>query len=83
MFPNIFAHHSEVTNRKYCKSQYINDKLLRNYLISEMDPSEYYDVLCQVLKGFPDCLQSDICLHLNKNLLHNCPAFKGASPGNK
>ncbi|KAK3094471.1 hypothetical protein FSP39_002179 [Pinctada imbricata] len=34
-----------------------------------------------VLKSFPDCLQSDICLHLNKNLLHNCPAFKGASPG--
>ncbi|XP_062575630.1 potassium voltage-gated channel subfamily H member 7-like isoform X2 [Saccostrea cucullata] len=34
-----------------------------------------------VLKGFPDCLQSDICLHLNKNLLTNCQAFKGASPG--
>ncbi|XP_067122338.1 potassium voltage-gated channel subfamily H member 6-like isoform X3 [Centruroides vittatus] len=34
-----------------------------------------------VLKGFPDCLQADICLHLNRNLLNNCPAFKGASPG--
>ncbi|CAC5424198.1 KCNH7 [Mytilus coruscus] len=34
-----------------------------------------------VLKSFPECLQSDICLHLNKNLLNNCPAFKGASPG--
>lgn len=35
----------------------------------------------QVLKGFPDCLQADICLHLNRNLLTNCPAFQGASPG--
>ncbi|GFU17415.1 potassium voltage-gated channel subfamily H member 6 [Nephila pilipes] len=34
-----------------------------------------------VLKGFPDCLQADICLHLNRNLLNNCSAFKGASPG--
>nr|XP_006821079.1 PREDICTED: potassium voltage-gated channel subfamily H member 2-like [Saccoglossus kowalevskii] len=34
-----------------------------------------------VLKGFPECLQADICLHLNRNLLNNCPAFKGASPG--
>ncbi|XP_042150296.1 potassium voltage-gated channel subfamily H member 7 [Ixodes scapularis] len=34
-----------------------------------------------VLKGFPECLQADICLHLNRNLLNNCPAFRGASPG--
>lgn len=34
-----------------------------------------------VLKGFPECLQADICLHLNKILLTDCPAFKGASPG--
>ncbi|XP_065350097.1 potassium voltage-gated channel subfamily H member 7 isoform X3 [Cloeon dipterum] len=34
-----------------------------------------------VLKGFPECLQADICLHLNRNLLNNCSAFSGASPG--
>ncbi|XP_032458037.1 potassium voltage-gated channel subfamily H member 6 isoform X2 [Nasonia vitripennis] len=34
-----------------------------------------------VLKGFPECLQADICLHLNRNLLSNCRAFEGASPG--
>uniref|UniRef100_A0A0R3RJH4 Cyclic nucleotide-binding domain-containing protein n=1 Tax=Elaeophora elaphi TaxID=1147741 RepID=A0A0R3RJH4_9BILA len=34
-----------------------------------------------VLKGFPDCLQADICLHLNRNLLNSCPAFAGCSPG--
>ena len=34
-----------------------------------------------VLKGFPDCLQADICVHLNRNLLNNCSAFRGASSG--
>ena len=35
----------------------------------------------QVLKGFPECLQADICLHLNKNLLESCKAFHGATKG--
>ncbi|XP_057680956.1 potassium voltage-gated channel subfamily H member 7-like isoform X1 [Corythoichthys intestinalis] len=34
-----------------------------------------------VLKGFPECLQADICLHLNKNLLQGCKAFHGATKG--
>ncbi|XP_022247096.1 potassium voltage-gated channel subfamily H member 5-like isoform X5 [Limulus polyphemus] len=34
-----------------------------------------------VLKGFPECLQADICLHLNRQLLENTPPFKDASPG--
>eukprot|EP00062_Callorhinchus_milii_P025843 gi/632987277/ref/XP_007910703.1/ PREDICTED: potassium voltage-gated channel subfamily H member 7-like [Callorhinchus milii] len=34
-----------------------------------------------VLKGFPECLQADICLHLNRSLLQNCKAFRGASQG--
>ncbi|XP_019945352.2 voltage-gated inwardly rectifying potassium channel KCNH7 [Paralichthys olivaceus] len=34
-----------------------------------------------VLKGFPECLQADICLHLNKSLLHDCKAFQGATKG--
>ena len=29
-----------------------------------------------VLKGFPECLQADICLHLNSQLLKSCLAFK-------
>ncbi|XP_056152978.1 potassium voltage-gated channel subfamily H member 6-like [Lampris incognitus] len=32
-----------------------------------------------VLKGFPECLQADICLHLNRSLLQNCAAFRGGS----
>lgn len=45
------------------------------------------DFLCpicfflQVLKGFPECLQADICLHLNRSLLQNCKAFRGANKG--
>ncbi|XP_010615015.1 potassium voltage-gated channel subfamily H member 6 isoform X5 [Fukomys damarensis] len=34
-----------------------------------------------VLKGFPECLQADICLHLHRTLLQHCPAFRGASKG--
>ncbi|KRX88197.1 Potassium voltage-gated channel subfamily H member 7, partial [Trichinella pseudospiralis] len=36
-----------------------------------------------VLKQFPECLQADICLHLNRLLLNNCPAFRTthAPPG--
>lgn len=37
--------------------------------------------MSQVLKGFPECLQADICLHLNKNLLDDCKAFQGATKG--
>ncbi|XP_008336177.3 potassium voltage-gated channel subfamily H member 6-like, partial [Cynoglossus semilaevis] len=32
-----------------------------------------------VLKGFPESLQADICLHLNRCLLQNCKAFCGGS----
>ncbi|XP_067372991.1 potassium voltage-gated channel subfamily H member 7-like isoform X2 [Channa argus] len=39
------------------------------------------DMNTEVLKGFPECLQADICLHLNRNLLHNCKAFEGATKG--
>ncbi|XP_023248182.1 potassium voltage-gated channel unc-103 [Copidosoma floridanum] len=37
--------------------------------------------ISSVLNGFPDCLQADICLHLNRNLVNSCRAFDGASPG--
>ncbi|XP_028286591.1 potassium voltage-gated channel subfamily H member 6 [Parambassis ranga] len=32
-----------------------------------------------VLKGFPESMQADICLHLNRSLLQNCKAFRGGS----
>ncbi|XP_034412073.1 potassium voltage-gated channel subfamily H member 2-like [Cyclopterus lumpus] len=34
-----------------------------------------------VLKGFPECLQADICLHLNRSLLQTFKAFKGSTKG--
>uniref|UniRef100_A0A3P9JW10 Potassium voltage-gated channel subfamily H member 7 n=1 Tax=Oryzias latipes TaxID=8090 RepID=A0A3P9JW10_ORYLA len=39
------------------------------------------DLNTEVLKGFPECLQADICLHLNRNLLNDCKAFQGATKG--
>jgi hypothetical protein len=36
-----------------------------------------------ILKTFPECIQADICLHLNRELLHNCPVFEDASEGKK
>lgn len=34
-----------------------------------------------VLKSFPESLQADICLHLNRQLLNTCAAFQDASEG--
>ena len=34
-----------------------------------------------ILKTFPECIQADICLHLNRELLKNCSVFEGASEG--
>ncbi|CAF1395631.1 unnamed protein product [Rotaria magnacalcarata] len=34
-----------------------------------------------VLKTFPECIQADICLHLNRELLKNCAVFEHASEG--
>ncbi|CAF3870877.1 unnamed protein product [Adineta steineri] len=31
-----------------------------------------------ILKTFPECIQADICLHLNRELLNNCPVFEDA-----
>ncbi|XP_039679794.1 potassium voltage-gated channel subfamily H member 6a isoform X1 [Perca fluviatilis] len=39
------------------------------------------NAVSHVLKGFPECLQADICLHLNRSLLQNCRAFRGANKG--
>jgi potassium voltage-gated channel Eag-related subfamily H protein 2 len=34
-----------------------------------------------VLKSFPESLQADICLHLNRQLLNKCNAFQDCSEG--
>ncbi|VEL14446.1 unnamed protein product [Protopolystoma xenopodis] len=35
----------------------------------------------KVISNFPECLQADICLHMNRKLLKGCKAFRGASAG--
>ncbi|CAF4327235.1 unnamed protein product, partial [Rotaria sp. Silwood2] len=32
-----------------------------------------------ILKTFPECIQADICLHLNRELLNNCSVFEHAN----
>jgi hypothetical protein len=34
-----------------------------------------------ILKTFPECIQADICLHLNRELLNSCLVFEDASEG--
>jgi hypothetical protein len=34
-----------------------------------------------ILKTFPECIQADICLHLNRELLKNCSIFQNADEG--
>ena len=35
--------------------------------------------MTNILKTFPECIQADICLHLNRELLKNCSIFQYAS----
>ena len=51
------------------------------YFVIDIQPQIFCIFELCLLKGFPDCLQADICVHLNRNLLNNCPAFQGASSG--
>ncbi|XP_077979398.1 voltage-gated inwardly rectifying potassium channel KCNH7-like isoform X2 [Glandiceps talaboti] len=37
--------------------------------------------MTELMKDLPEFLQAEICLHLNRNLLNHCKAFKGASQG--
>ncbi len=74
---NIFAAHSfhpvaEQLHKCICLG--ISNQHFRHFTNRILSAS-------QVLKGFPECLQADICLHLNRNLLHNCKAFQGATKG--
>ena len=59
---------------KYDLIFYKKIEYLFNWIFSGIDMN-------MVLKGFPECLQADICLHLNSQSLKNCPAFKDASEG--
>ncbi|XP_066943829.1 potassium voltage-gated channel unc-103 isoform X25 [Macrobrachium rosenbergii] len=34
-----------------------------------------------VMNMYPECIQADISLHLNRNLFEACPSFEGAKPG--
>uniref|UniRef100_A0A8C9Q2A4 Potassium voltage-gated channel subfamily H member 7 n=1 Tax=Spermophilus dauricus TaxID=99837 RepID=A0A8C9Q2A4_SPEDA len=68
---------------KYVTALYFTFSSLTSVGFGNVSPntnSEKIFSIC-VLKGFPECLQADICLHLNQTLLQNCKAFRGASKG--
>lgn len=71
--------HLPLTASTGSQNHYLNGSLWAYYLLLLI--TYWFLSASQVLKGFPECLQADICLHLNKNLLHNCKAFQGASKG--
>ncbi|XP_033119254.1 potassium voltage-gated channel unc-103-like [Anneissia japonica] len=56
---------------------------LREYFKHVWTSAKQSDVqeIDEVMKTFPDFLQADISLHLNRNLLKNTAAFKGVNVG--
>ncbi|XP_060786103.1 potassium voltage-gated channel subfamily H member 7-like [Neoarius graeffei] len=54
---------------------------LEEYFQHSWNYTNGIDMNMEVLKGFPECLQADICLHLNRSLLEDCKAFHGATKG--
>ncbi|CAJ0580745.1 unnamed protein product, partial [Mesorhabditis spiculigera] len=84
LYSGTARYHTEMSRlREFIRFHQIPNPLrqrLEEYLQHAWSYTNGID-MSAVLKGFPDCLQADICLHLNRNLLSNCPAFAGTSPG--
>ncbi|KAJ8024583.1 Potassium voltage-gated channel subfamily H member 7 [Holothuria leucospilota] len=91
MYASIFGNVSAIIQRLYSGTARYHTQMLRvkEFIRFHQIPNPLRQRLLgeqlikrfKVLKSFPECLQADICLHLNRNLLDNCLAFKGASPG--
>uniref|UniRef100_A0A672MM67 Potassium voltage-gated channel subfamily H member 2 n=1 Tax=Sinocyclocheilus grahami TaxID=75366 RepID=A0A672MM67_SINGR len=86
MYASIFGNVSAIIQRLY--SGTARSKMYHSFHKNIGQEKKYFaafnscfSVLFQVLKGFPECLQADICLHLNRTLLQNCKAFNGSSKG--
>uniref|UniRef100_A0A8C0G0M9 Potassium voltage-gated channel subfamily H member 6 n=1 Tax=Chelonoidis abingdonii TaxID=106734 RepID=A0A8C0G0M9_CHEAB len=76
MYASIFGNVSAIIQRLYSGTARYHTQMLRH----AWSYTNGIDMNA-VLKGFPECLQADICLHLNRTLLQNCKAFRGASKG--
>ncbi|CAG5134829.1 unnamed protein product, partial [Candidula unifasciata] len=88
MYASIFGNVSAIIQRLYSGTSRYHTQMLRIKEFIRLE--EYFQHawsytngidMNMVLKSFPECIQADVCLHLNRNLLQNCPAFKSASPG--
>uniref|UniRef100_A0A671SQG6 Potassium voltage-gated channel, subfamily H (eag-related), member 6b n=1 Tax=Sinocyclocheilus anshuiensis TaxID=1608454 RepID=A0A671SQG6_9TELE len=63
MYASIFGNVSAIIQRLYSGTTRYHTQMLR----------------VKEFIRFPECLQADICLHLNRSLLQNCKVFHGAS----
>ena len=73
-FPIRFDNGSKITSTTHGTTP--SEKSTGRLALSIVRPYSSGIDMNMVLKGFPECLQADICLHLNSQLLKNCPAFK-------
>jgi len=67
----------------FIKHHRINKQLAKRMQDSfdhEWKNTKGIDMNC-ILKTFPECIQADICLHLNRELLNNSPVFQDATEG--
>ncbi|CAH8658118.1 unnamed protein product [Heterobilharzia americana] len=88
MYAGIFGHVSAIIQRLYSGTARYHAQMLRvkEFIRFHQIPNplkrrleEFFQHACT--EKFPECLQADICLHLNRNLLNTCSPFKNASQG--
>ena len=84
LYSGTARYHAQMTRvREFIRFHQIPDPLkqrLEEYFQHAWHFTNGID-MTQVLQGFPECLQADICLHLNRNLLDSSIAFSGMSAG--
>ncbi|CAC5406768.1 Potassium voltage-gated channel unc-103,Potassium voltage-gated channel subfamily H member 2,Potassium voltage-gated channel subfamily H member 4,Potassium voltage-gated channel subfamily H member 5,Potassium voltage-gated channel subfamily H member 7,Potassium voltage-gated channel subfamily H member 1,Potassium voltage-gated channel protein eag,Potassium voltage-gated channel subfamily H member 8,Potassium voltage-gated channel subfamily H member 6,Potassium voltage-gated channel subfamily H member 3 [My len=89
MYASIFGNVSAIIQRLYSGTSRYHIQMIRikEFIRFHQIPNplrqrleEYFQHAWSYTNGI-DMNMTDICLHLNKNLISNCPAFKGASPG--
>ncbi|XP_061834326.1 voltage-gated inwardly rectifying potassium channel KCNH7-like isoform X2 [Nerophis lumbriciformis] len=96
MYASIFGNVSAIIQRLYSSTARYHLQMLRvkEFIRFHQIPNplrqrleEYFEHAwtytngIDMNMGFPECLQADVCLHLNKNLLQDCKVFRGATKG--
>lgn len=76
-------HDKSASIKDFIKFHKIPKKLARR--LHESNQEDWWQTngvdMNKVMRGFPEGMQADICLHLNKSLLTKCSVFINTSPG--